>query len=90
LILGRDAVIPLFPYSVSFFRFTSATDRPTARTHREPIVTWELFEVRVRSDLTAGYFDYRPGDQEVEEQTEEFIERLRAAVVRVSTDEGPR
>jgi hypothetical protein len=80
LILGRDAVIPLFPYSVSFFRFAPGTDRPTARTRREPIVTWELFEVRVRPDLTAGYFDYRPGDQPVEERTEEFIARLRAAV----------
>ena len=80
LILGRDAVIPLFPYSVSFFRFTPATDQPTARTRREPIVAWELFEVRVRPDLTARYFDYRPGDQAVEERTEEFIERLRTAV----------
>ena len=49
--------------------------------HRQALVTWELFEVRFRPDLSTSDFDYRPNDtQQVEERTDEYIARLRAAI----------
>jgi hypothetical protein len=79
LILGRDQVIPLFPYGLSFFRRDSAGDAQGGAGERRPLVTLELFEVRFRGDLTPEDFRYRPGNQQVEEQTEAFVARLNAA-----------
>ena len=80
LILGRDQVIPLFPYSISYFRLAPEDPRAPGPRRHEPMVTWELFEVRIRPDLAPTHFDYRPGDQEVDERTDEFISRLYDAM----------
>lgn len=80
LILGRDEVIPLFPYRVSYHRFAGPPRESSSAPPRESLLTWELFEVRVRPELTAAHFDYRPGAQEVEERTDAFLTRLHAAV----------
>jgi hypothetical protein len=80
LILGRDQRIPLFPYGISYYRQVGPVDAGTP-SGREPLVTWKLFEVRFRPDLNAGQFDYRPSDnQEVDERTDEYIARLKAAM----------
>jgi hypothetical protein len=76
LILGRDDVTPLFPYGVFYFRQKQA-EAGQGRVTRRGLVSLELFEVRLRPDLTPRHFEYVPGDQEVEERTDEYIARLR-------------
>jgi hypothetical protein len=79
VILGRDQVIPLFPYGISYYRFVP--DGEAMR--REPLATWGLYHVRLRPDLTASDFDYRPNDsQQVDERTDEYVARLEAAMTR--------
>lgn len=70
LVLGRGEPLPLFPYRVEFLR-----DTPTGPA---PIVTLEFFEVRrtAKPDLTL--FEYEPGDQPVEDETDAFLDRLSA------------
>ncbi|MCU0959603.1 MAG: hypothetical protein MUF48_05815 [Pirellulaceae bacterium] len=81
LILGRDQVIPLFPYGISYFRHVAVDPSTPGATRRQAMVTWELFEVRLRQDLEPSMFDYRPHDnQEVEERTDQYIARLEAAM----------
>ncbi len=89
LILGRDQVIPLFPYSFSFHRDVPAEDEQQPY-QRIPLVTWELFQVRVRSDLPTSEFDFRPADQEIDEQTEEYLHRLERAVKSHSAAKTPQ
>jgi hypothetical protein len=75
LVLGRDAVTPLFPYGVFYFR-EKQDEVGQGRATRRGIVSLELFEVRLRPDLEPRHFHYIPGDQEVEERTDEYIARL--------------
>ncbi|MGM0490729.1 MAG: hypothetical protein ACQESR_28720 [Planctomycetota bacterium] len=77
LILGRDQKIPLFPYRFSFYRRVRA--QGSDQVERVPLVTWELFELRVRPELQPGDFDFRPADQEFQDQTELYIARLKEA-----------
>jgi hypothetical protein len=81
LILGRDQVIPLFPYGIIYYRDVSADGASTAQTDRQTMVMWELYDVHFRPDLDTSRFDYRPNDdQQVDERTDEYIARLRAAM----------
>ena len=66
LILGRDDVTPLFPYGVFYYREKPA-ELGQGRATRRGLVSLELFEVRLRPDLTPRHFEYVPGDQEVED-----------------------
>ncbi len=83
LILGRDKIIPLFPYSFSYFRDV-LVDKETGKTRRESIVTWELFEVRIRPGLRPSDFDFRPSDQEFQERTAQCVARLKAAAKKMT------
>ncbi len=83
IILGRDQIIPLFPYSFSFYR-NIVVDPQTGQVVRQPIVTWELFEVRIRPDLRPSDFDFRPADQEFQERTEHYVARLKAAAKKMT------
>lgn len=78
LILGRDQIIPLFPYSFLFYR-TVVVNEETGQVQRAALVTWELFEVRIRPDFRPSDFQFQPGDQEVQERTEQYIAQLKAA-----------
>jgi hypothetical protein len=82
VVLGRDQVIPLFPYGISYYRLAAAEgEGPSPR--RQLMATWELFEVRFRPDLDASLFDYRPHDaQQVDERTDEYVARLQTAMDR--------
>lgn len=79
LVLGRDNIIPLFPYSFAFFRYGAGAATQSQPQRRRAIFTWELFEVRVRTDLQPKDFDFRPNHREVTDRTSEYLERLRAA-----------
>jgi hypothetical protein len=82
VVLGRDELIPLFPYRIAYRRqvapsaslFGGAASRrgPTSRC----IVMMELFEVRSRLPLDQAQFNYQAGEQEVVDRTELFLERL--------------
>jgi hypothetical protein len=81
LILGRDQVIPLFPYGISYYRYVAVDGASDAQPARQSMVSWELFDVHFRPDLDTSLFDYRPHDnQQVDERTDEYIARLRAAM----------
>lgn len=77
LVLGRDQKVPLFPYRFSFYRRVRA--QGSSQAERVPLVTWELFELRVRPELQPGDFDFRPADQEFQDLTERYVARLKAA-----------
>jgi hypothetical protein len=71
----------LFPYGISYYRSVAVDEDSDAPADRQAMVTWELFEVRFRPDLNASLFDYRPNDsQQVDERTDEYVSRLRAAI----------
>ena len=84
LVLGRDRVIPLFPYSFSFYR-KELLDDETGETQKTPVLTWDLFEVRIRTDLMPSDFAYEPSRNEhtKEERTDEYIARLKAEAERM-------
>ena len=69
LTLGRDNILPLFPYRVEY-------QRTNKSGVLEPLMTMELYEVRRRNDLDPRSFEYNPGDQEVEDITRPFLLRL--------------
>ncbi len=79
LILGRDNVIPLFPYSISFYRDELPEEGLEASQQRRWMVNWKLREVRFRPDLRPSDFDFRPNSQEVQERTDHYVARLQAA-----------
>jgi hypothetical protein len=82
VVLGRDQVIPFFPYGISYYRWAAA-EGESSPPRRQVMATWELFEVRFRPDLDASLFDYRPHDaQQVDERTDEYIARLQSVMDR--------
>jgi hypothetical protein len=89
LILGRDEIIPLFPYSFSFYRDV-AVDGDAGKMKRDAIVTWELFDVRIRPELRSSDFDYRPTDQEFQERTDHYVARLKAATEEMARQQATR
>ncbi len=68
LTLGRDEILPLFPYRVEYLRGRGED--------LKPLMSMELYEVRRRSDLDPRSFEYNPGDQEVEDVTKACLQRL--------------
>jgi hypothetical protein len=85
LVLGRDDFIPLFPYRIEYLRqFTPSAAKspgvpvdPASDNALRPLVTMELYEVRRSLDLDPSLFIYQLGDQQVENWTEKFLERLQ-------------
>jgi hypothetical protein len=81
LTLGRDQNFPLFPYRIEYGRLQSAGAIPAAGDAATPVVkpmiTMELFEVRRRNDFPNELFIFSPGNQNVEDQTENYLHQLR-------------
>lgn len=77
LTLGRDRNFPLFPYRVEFGRLEEIPNANAGATPVvRPLVTMELFEVRRRTDLTPDLFKFPVGDQNVEDQTDQYLKKL--------------
>jgi len=79
LVLGRtDEVLPLFPYRISYWR-TAAPDKHAAKDAAPPapreLLTLELFNVS-RKPIDAREFQYQPGDQDVKNLTNFYVQRL--------------
>jgi hypothetical protein len=77
LVLGRtEDILPLFPYRITYWR-TPAADKkgkePAIGAPRE-LLTLELFNVS-RKAIDVREFQYQPGDQEVQELTQFYVQR---------------
>lgn len=72
LTLGTDSALPLFPYRIEYLK-AEPKDKSAPLT---PLLTLDFFSAKVRSDIDPGQFEYFPGDQEVEDRTRLFLERL--------------
>jgi hypothetical protein len=83
LVLGRAdlAELPLFPYRITYFKLPSDDDqgRGGEGGALRPLLTLELFNVQRNGNLTPGDFDYGPGDQEVADLTQSYLQRLGLA-----------
>jgi hypothetical protein len=71
LTLGTDQALPLFPYRIEYLK--ASPDKPESLA---AMLTLDFFSAKVRSDLDSQQFEYFPGDQEVEDRTRLFLERL--------------
>lgn len=87
VMLGRDDFIPLFPYRIEYSRReapnpSEAAGRGRAGEVAQPVRTilvMELFEVRREWEFDPRAFEYRPGTQHVENNTDAYLQRLGLA-----------
>lgn len=79
LLIGRD---DLFPYHIDFRRSESADGVASlnrgGRAASRSLVTMELFEVQFGVPLDPLLFVYKPGNNEVDDQTDEYVTRARS------------
>ncbi|MBB76836.1 MAG: hypothetical protein CMJ75_20210 [Planctomycetaceae bacterium] len=68
LLLGQNKPVPLFPYQIVFFREDKGTSRP--------IVSIDFFDIRKMPEVDRAWFEYQPGNQDVDDLTESFLMRL--------------
>jgi hypothetical protein len=72
LTLGTDSALPLFPYRIEYFK-----NPPKGKSGElTTLLSLDFFSAKVRRDIDPQQFDYFPGDQEVEDRTRLFLERL--------------
>jgi uncharacterized protein YcgL (UPF0745 family) len=72
LTLGTDSALPLFPYRIEYLKRAPKGKSGELAT----LLTLDFFSAKVRRDIDPQQFDYFPGDQEVEDRTRLFLERL--------------
>lgn len=87
IVLGADENIPLFPYRIEYQRprgDATASEKSTKEQGGEAVevkyatlAILELFEVQPGADLDPEGFRYDPGKQEVVDQTQAYLKRLR-------------
>jgi hypothetical protein len=93
LILGRsDKIFPLFPYRITYLRRENQTPATADRAGQGPassppagklipLITLELFDVAYpQEEFDPLRFEYNHGDQEVDDLTLAFINKLGGAV----------
>ena len=75
-LLNRD----LLPYRIEYRRMKSL---PSASVQdggaSEPMVVLEILEIRRPEDLDEGLFSYQPGNQEVMDYTDLYLQALKLA-----------
>ncbi len=76
LTLSRDQPFPLFPYRVVYNRHVVATTNSKRNVIAQPVLILELYNVRQRASMQASEFNFKPDDQELIDETEDFILRL--------------
>lgn len=78
LVLGRDDTpFPLFPYRITFWQRGPTGQPAEAVAPRRELFSLEFFHVSRNVPADPGLFDYAPGDQEVENLTPGYVQRLR-------------
>ncbi|MEE3367762.1 MAG: hypothetical protein VX346_00320 [Planctomycetota bacterium] len=68
LLLGQNRPVHLFPYQIVFFREDKGASRP--------IVSIDFFDIRKVPEVDRAWFEYQPGNQDVDDLTEPFLMRL--------------
>jgi hypothetical protein len=81
LVLGReDQPLPLFPYRITFLKADAKGQGGAGQGAKadslRPMLTLELFNVHRKGNLDPRQFDYQPGDQEVADLTQSYLQRL--------------
>lgn len=71
VVLSRDPALPYFPQRIDY-------QRAGENGANHSLVSFELFDVRRSRALDPRLFDYKPGDQEVVDQTEDYLRMLGA------------
>jgi hypothetical protein len=71
LVLGRDPVLPLFPYRIEFQR----DELVEGRNRATPLLRMEFFEIR-RAPLVPEQFVFDPGDNPVTDETDRYLDML--------------
>jgi hypothetical protein len=83
LVLGRqDTPFPLFPYRITFWQRRARRANEEGGATWQELVTVEFFHVSRQVPADPSLFDYAPGDQEVENWTPAYVQRLRAGDTR--------
>ena len=68
LLLGRGRPVPLFPYRIVFY-----TERNKIK---HSVVAIEFFDIRKMDQVDQAWFEYQPGDQDVEDITDDFLKQF--------------
>jgi hypothetical protein len=77
IVLSReDQTPPLFPYRITYFQEHGEAGQGRAGESLRPLLTLELYNVHRKGDLDPRQFDYQPGDQEVADLTQSYLQRL--------------
>ncbi len=82
LVLGRnERTFELFPYRVIYYagEKTSGAGQGAQAANLTPMVSLELFNVQAAAELDPRDFDYNPGEQEVEDLTQAYLQKLGLA-----------
>jgi hypothetical protein len=85
IVLGRDEVLPLFPYRVTYWRTpkldTGGIDHGTSPAPQK-LLSLELFKVSRQRNIAPSEFIYQPGtNQEVRDVTARYVQRLSTSTV---------
>lgn len=76
VVLGADQNIPLFPYRIEYQRIKAGGGAGEGPQF-EPMAKLQLFEVQPGAELDPEAFRYDPGNQEVVDETQALLRRLR-------------
>jgi hypothetical protein len=66
--LGRDPALPLFPYRIEYLKQHGR--------ELDPLLVLDYYSIQLQPELDPHLFEYLPGDQEVEDQTGPYLQRL--------------
>ena len=73
VVLSRDELLPLFPFRIEYYR--DETDEKQ-QSQRETTMSIEFFEVGMLHNVDARNFTYSAGEQDIDDETDAFLERL--------------
>jgi hypothetical protein len=77
LVLGRsERTFALFPYRVIYYARAEQGGAGEGAANLTPIVSMEFFNVQSAAALDPRDFDYNPGEQEVEDLTAMYLQKL--------------
>lgn len=78
---GQQTPFPLFPYRITFWQ-QGPPGRPADRAPAwRELFSLEFFHVSRHVPSDPGLFDYEPGDQEVENLTPAYVQRLQRRAI---------
>ncbi|WP_425618405.1 hypothetical protein NA78x_002110 [Anatilimnocola sp. NA78] len=80
LVLGRnERSFSLFPYRVIYYAREAGRAGEGKAAELTPLVSMEFFNVQPAAELDPRDFDYNPGEQEIEDLTQVYLQKLGLA-----------